>query len=289
MRDPLSLYTPISEDLPALYRVDEASWAQVQDLLAVVDATWRDYLNQLIELPALLSPAAVAVLPPGAADGGDGALLARRDLALEQAAAWLACELPHTAEWHAELAGDDAQRQQALRRKADFLRAAPALWRERSTPTGFLRLLCRWFDLDEDDPAQCPVLIEHARYHQDGDDPGDALQVTLLLPHLAQFHRYERVTQLREWLDRQAPAHLAIRHLLVAPAYWPTLLGEVLPKATRIAEIMDAVRRHLAPAHALHLAEGPDADQPGRPDDLDIGRLPGDGPSGPPAAGVTDA
>ena len=291
MRDPLSLYTPIAEDLPALYRVDHTSWMQIQELLAVVDATWRDYLNQLIELPSLLSPAAPTVLPPGLTPGDNPQVLwERRNRALDQAAAWLACELPDTGEWNAALVDDDRSRQQAVQRKADFLRAAPALWRERSSPTGFLRLLCHWFGLDEQDAAQCPVLIEHSRYrdeheHENADEPADAedhpeplsvLQVTLLIPQLPQFYRYERVSQLSEWLDAQAPAHLAIRHLLVAPAYWPTLLEKVLPAARRIEDILNAVREHLPTSHDLHLAEAEaEAEgQPQRPDDLDLGRLP---------------
>jgi hypothetical protein len=287
MRDPLSLYTPIAEDLPALYRVDQTSWVQIQELLAVVDATWRDYLNQLIELPSLLSPAAPSVVPPGLTPGNDPQLLwERRNEALDQAAAWLACELPDTGEWNAALVDDDRSRRQAVQRKADFLRAAPALWRERSTPTGFLRLLCHWFGLDEHDAAQCPILIEHARYRDEHDtddevadaeahpEPATALQVTLLIPQLPQFHRYERVAQLSEWLDAQAPAHLAIRHLLVAPSYWPTLLAQVLPAARRVEDILGAVREHLPTSHDLHLAEAEAEGQPQRPDDLDLGRLP---------------
>lgn len=292
MRDPLSLYTPIAEDLPALYRVDHASWTQIQELLAVVDATWRDYLNQLIELPSLLSPAAVAVLPPGLTPDDNPKLLwERRNQALDQAAEWLACEFPDSMEWNAALADDNDTRQQAVQRKADFLRAAPALWRERSTPTGFLRLFCRWFGLDEQDPSQCPILIEHARYrdlreHDDEQltdaephhDVTSALQVTLLVPQLPQFIRYERVEQLSVWLDRQAPAHLAIRHLLVAPAYWQTLLDEVLPTATRVEDILSAVREHLPANYDLHLAEAQAEGQPQRPDDLDLGRLPSRAP-----------
>ena len=287
MRDPLSLYTPIAEDLPALYRVDQSSWTQIQQLLGVVDATWRDYLNQLIELPALLSPDAPTVLPPGLpATAPVKTAWERRNQALDTTAAWLACELPDTAEWNANLVDEDADRPEVVQRKAAFVRAAPALWRERSTPTGFLRLFCRWFGLDERDAAQCPVLIEHARYrhrHAEADDasaeadaadPAEVLQVTLLIPQVPQFNRYQRVAQLGDWLDRQAPAHLAIRHLLVAPAYWPTLLSEVLPMATRVEEILRAVREHLPSSHDLHLAEAQADGQPPRPDDLDLGRLP---------------
>lgn len=275
MRDPLSLYTPIADELPSIYRIDGASWAQVRAFVALVDACCREHIERLIELPALLSPAAPAVRPPGA-EVDDAATPGRRDRALDEAAAWLACAFPATPEWSAALADDARTASAALRRKADVLRSAPALWRERGTPTGFLRALCRWFGIDETDADQCPILIEHAAW-LDGDARvgAAALQATLLLPQLAQFHRYERVMRLDAWIAEQAPAHLALRRIFVERGFWPTLRDRALPAARSLDEVFTAVRAHMPAEAALHLAEEGAEDEPPRPDDLDLGRFPG--------------
>ena len=275
----VGLYTPINADLPALYRRDPRSWAQVVAYLDLIDDAWRGYLNQLIELPALISPLALSVTPPGqvsatAIDARDQG----RDVGLNEAARWLGVEFPTEPYWQLEAVlsdetvGENAARQQRnqqrLTRKSAVLARIPALWRRRSTPAGFLAWLCCWFDLARNDAALCPVLLEHHAF-TNADPARAAFNVSLLIPQNERFTTYDDVVTLADWIDANAPAHLIVHYYLIPAAAWSELCQKVLPTATDLETLLTLVRGLVPTVGGMHTHPS-DVDEN---DGLDVGRL----------------
>ena len=142
MTEAVSLYTPIAEELPHIYRTgDRESWRQVQVYLSLVDGVCRHYLNQLVELPAVLSPAARFLTPPGEDESSSLTdIQCRRNQLLDKVANWFGCVFPDYIDWRVDAALSTDHNNEVIRRKSDFLRRCPSLWRRRGTPTGFLAL-----------------------------------------------------------------------------------------------------------------------------------------------------
>jgi hypothetical protein len=269
-------YTPLAQELPAVYQDDVASFAQVGSFLGLADELQRAYVDGLDELTAWLSPLATGMWPPGLVpDAGADAVLEAQLAALEEAARWVGFTFPPS--WPRDGAG-------LAKRRAFLLRAA-RLWRRRTTPRGFLDWFCLAFDITV--VAERPFLVEHFKIgtpiNEDGDpgpDPG--LRATLFVPSTDQFLDFSRRREAIGFVERNAPAHVLVRVCWVRPGF---TLGPVPgpgASAGELAKFRNHVRRVLCSLvsviehqHALRIwtciDEGRDIDR------LGTGRLPGGG------------
>lgn len=266
-------YTPIAEGLPAVFRDDADSFAQIDSYLGLVDDLHREYIACLEELGAWLSPAA-SVWPPGLPlDAGAKALLGRYEELYDELAAWVGFVFPGS--WPRGAAG--------LERRRTFLLHAARLWRRRGTPRGFIDWFCIYFGITE--AAHRPWLLEHFKFGRPASDdavgPAPWLRATLLIPAEAPIRGVDQRAEARHFVERYAPSHVAMRVCWVEPGFeLPALTPYDDPDAR--ASYREKVREQLCTlvgftdhASALHLGECIDD---GRFEDrLDSGRLPGGG------------
>ena len=310
------LYTPIAADLPEIFRHsvsgaatpssapavhpdgagESVSWNQVYDYLSLLDGQLRAYLQQLLELPALLSPLASQMLPPGQAIDGDPlAIQMARDAILNRLASRLGCRFPDLDLWRMRQEDDLSERRMVLQqnqtildRKSDFLRQLPSLWRHRHTPKGFVKCFCGFFGLDVRDPDQCPILLEHFTYRASTvvaqstetsrlRSQPYAHQFMLLIPQRVPFCQYRNTREVARWIHQSAPAHLIARHLWVPTGYWPEFRDRVLPQTMDLNMIYHRLRHGIARFESMHWVDDDQASPPDRADDLNLGRTPGDG------------
>jgi hypothetical protein len=263
-------YTPIAADLPAVYREDADSFAQLDSFLGLVDELHRAYLDRLGELGAWLSPAGSAWPPGLGLTAGGDAVLARYEELYDELASWFGYAFPGS--WPTEAVGVASRR--------DLLLRVARLWRRRGTPRGLLDWFCSYFGLTEE--AQRPELVEHFAYadpatgEADGCDAG--LRATLLVPAGPPFRDRARRGEARQFVDRFAPSHVLVRVCWVRPgsrlprpdrpndpATWEDHRAEV---RRRLRSVVD----HTEHAGAMHLDECR-SDRPVE-DRLGTGRLP---------------
>jgi hypothetical protein len=240
-------YTDLAEHLPSLYQEHEASWEQVRSYLSLLDQWSLKYLDQLEQALVWLSPTAsereagsnadretgrgrvrlsptalerVAEVPGGFVANGESekdkdretrALFARLELC-RQLASWFGLEFPPN--WEEPL---DADRHRELKRKVEFLRHVPRLWRRRGTPQGFVQWFCLYFDVPSD---HRPILLEHFQFMpamiEIAERQRAASRVTLIVPVTAGFDALLRRREVAEFLLRHAPAHLMFRVCFVS-------------------------------------------------------------------------
>lgn len=312
MDEPGSLYVPVEEELPAVYRRDAESWEQIRTFFRPFNVLSRRFLLALEELPAWLSPAAPDVVPPGTWGDDPREQFERQNEVLDEIASWFDFAFEPAALW--ELPTDHGAAGAVLRDKARTLRALPRLMRSRATAPGFLELFCACFRLDPRAEGECPVLLEYGAYRPadgrpsaqagdakvdcstdagdpgelgddgderivcDGDDPpirddGYAWRVSMLLPPVEYFGTWDGLRAVHGWIDREAPAHLWIDVHRVTGSFWTELVREVLPSGASRETILRLVRERVTDDEAVGV------DDPDRPPagagQLNVGRLAG--------------
>ncbi|QDU68930.1 hypothetical protein [Engelhardtia mirabilis] len=298
------LYTPLEEALPAVYRRDAYSFEQIRTYFRPLNVVCRQFVLALDELPAWLSPAATQVTPPGTWGGTEAERIERQSEVLDEVAAWFDFSFEPESVWR--LTEDPSECRALLEAKSRALRALPRLMRTRGTARGFLELFCTAFRLDPRSPDECPVLLEYCAHRPDavepskgapdpgcqpaGDDDeeaeprilcddrvdfltddGIAWRATLLLPPVSTFRTHDGSRDAREWIERNAPAHLWIDLHRVSASFWPELIETVLPSGASRTEVLALVRTRVTADEALHT---------GGDDQLDAGRLPSEGGQG---------
>lgn len=301
-----ALYCPSYSELPEIYRRDSRSWEQIQDYMGMVDSLCRQYLNDLIEFPLWMSPAALDLFPPGSSFTQSARKIAeQQNAALDEVARWMAFDFPQHEIWQINRSDNVQQCRQVLERKADLLRRLPKLFRERGTPKGFLAFFCFCFGLDPRSENECPILIEHFNYRGTGPDSdekrprnktpeirsgdpigvkcerekkdrvddGFAWRCTMLLPQHEVFDSWSKYKTIIHWIHRNKPAHVLIDTYLVTASFWPTLIGDLLPSESRLAEILRQVRMNVDKQEALHLRAKSQLSSGVQ--EIELGRLPG--------------
>ena len=300
MVEATSLFTPLEEELPAVYRRDPESWEQIRTYFRPFNVLCREFVLSLQELPAWMSPAAIDVTPPGSWDADATERVARQSAVLDEVASWFDFAFEPTSVWR--LPDDPVAARRLLEDKAATLRALPRLMRTRSTAPGFLELFCATFRLDPASKEECPVLIEYCAHRAPGgpeipvagepdcpsedtgddsdaedrivcDDPegflrddGIAWRVSMLLPPVEAFTHWDGLREVQEWIERNAPAHLWIDIHRVTASFWPELVDDVLPGGASREQVLAMVRANVTEAESLH-ADGND--------ELNVGRLRG--------------
>lgn len=191
-------YTRLAAQLPAVYREDEASFAQVDAYLGLADDIARAVVAAIEDAPLTVGPDAALRWPAGLPlDAGPDALVAAQLATYDQLADWAAFTFP--AAWGADADG-------VLKRRELLARAA-RLWRRRGTPRGFLDWLCFAFDIA---PADRPYLLEHFKVRPSV-LPEQDLAATLFVvatPGFADFRARREVVEFVAWY---APAHVGMR------------------------------------------------------------------------------
>lgn len=287
MSDDDTLYTPIADVLPGIFRRDADSYRQIGEYLSLVDGLNRTFISDLMQLRTWLSPDAIHCLPPGTlADGRTEKELtfeevARQDELLHELARWFCFVFPPHPNWELEAHRDDlAKAREIVRKKAEVLRRLPRLMRCRGTPTGFISLFCAAFGLDERRTKECPVLIEHYAFREgvaespeepspcapddmgvrcdvaddERNDPW-AWRATLLIPAIEAFSSWSRYRTAANWVRRQAPSHVRIDVYLVAMSFWNDGLGTSLRDADDLEGLLGEVRDNLLSEEAMHTSD----------------------------------
>lgn len=283
MSEPVPLYRPAVEVLPAVYQDDPLSYEQVSGYLSFVDDLLRAYLAALEDVTAWLGPDARGVRPPGlssslatvpAADQEHPEVVALREVFAELAG-WFAFRPPRS--WEQVDGAGNPDPEATLDRQREFLLRAARIWRERGTPRGFLAWLCFWFELDDED--EVPLLLEHFKYRDDhtigstGDTREDAFahRISLLVP-LGPFGTHERRRELVQFVARHAPAHLIVRVCWVATGFEPPKLGD----EAAVRELLRTISSFVEEDDGFHLGKCP-LGEAGPRDRLGQGVLPGGG------------
>lgn len=201
-------YTRIASLLPPVYQEDAPSFAQLDSFLGLVDELNHAYLERLEDLALELGPDTALRWPADLPlDAGGDALTAAYLAVYDEVARWAAFTFPSS--WTTDEDGV------ALRRS--FLARSARIWRRRGTPRGFLDWFCLAFGID---PADRPYLLEHFKA------PGPQLAEpelagTLFVPTSTQFGDYRRRAEAIGFVERYAPAHVALRVCWTEPGFVP--------------------------------------------------------------------
>lgn len=265
-------YVALAQELPAVYQDDAESFAQLDGYLSLVDETFRDYAEEVADVPAWLSPAA-SVWPPGVpVDAGAEEVHAALVDLYDTLAGWFAFRYPGS--WRTDDEG--------MARRREFVWRAARLWRRRGTPRGFLDWFCHYFGVGT---TARPMLIEHFKYgvppaSEPGLDP--ALRATLLVPATTQFREYARRAEAAAFVQRYAPSHVVMRLCWVRAGFALPDPPAQDATAKTLGKYREAMRHLICGIHddvphstALHLGDCVDEGTPR--DRLDVGRLPDDG------------
>lgn len=278
-------WTRLAGQLPPVYQEDEASFAQVDAYLGLVDELGRAVVERLEELFTTYGPDAVLRWPTDVAlDAGPDALLSSYLATYDEVAGWASFAFPPS--WPGDEAG--------LAQRREFLARSARLWRRRGTPRGFLSWFSLYFGLPV---AEQPYLLEHYKAPGSGltDEPYTA---TLFIPGTTTFAGWSLRAQAAEFVARYAPAHVLMRTCFVTPEIFTTLLSlddpSVLPEdptpqqladhvaalATQQADLnalLCSVVSVVGHAGAVHVYECIDVGR--NVDRLDIGQLPTNPPA----------
>lgn len=274
-------YTRLAQQLPAVYADDAASFAQLDAYLGLADELNHAYLERLEDLALTLGPDAALRWPTDVPyDAGRDAVLAAYLDRYDDVARWVAFTFPPS--WGTGEAG--------VVQRREFLGRAARLWRRRGTPRGFLDWFCLAFGI----PADArPYLLEHFKV------PGPQITApeltgTLFVPATAQFSDFRRRHEAVEFVDRYAPAHVALRVCWTRPDFAPPEPPEPPDDPAQVAEFRAAVDTYRADLRALLCSITSYIDHAngirvwecideGRSiDRLDVGRLPSDDRRGSP-------
>lgn len=233
-------YTRLAQHLPAVYADDAASFAQIDAFLGLADELNHAYLERLEDLGLTLGPDAALRWPVDLPlDAGGDTVIDAYLATYDEVATWAAFTFPPS--WTRDEAGV------VLRR--DFLARAVRLWRRRGTPRGFLDWFCLAFCVADD---ARPYLLEHFKV------PGPQITApeltgTLFVPSTEQFSDYRRRHEAAEFVDRYAPAHVALRVCWVRPGFTlpaaPALPAD--PTPTQVATFRGQVDLYRADLRAL--------------------------------------
>ncbi|MCX2183923.1 hypothetical protein KV205_25815 [Streptomyces sp. SKN60] len=275
-------YTRIASLLPPVYQEDALSFAQLDAFLGLVDELNHAYLERLEDLGLVLGPDAALRWPAGLPlDAGGDALIDAYLAVYDEIARRAAFTFPDS--WRRDEKGV------VLRRR--FLARSGRIWRRRGTPRGFLDWFCLAFGIA---PVNRPYLLEHFKV------PGPRiaepeLTGTLFVPAAHPFTEHRRRVEAVGFVDRYAPAHVALRVCWTECGWAPPQPpdppepgpdGDLTPgqRAAFDAEV-DQYRRDLRAllcsttsyvghGDALRLREF--AGRPRIIDRLDVGHLPGE-------------
>lgn len=236
-------YLPLALGLPAVYRDDQESFAQLESFLGIVDDLDLAQLQRVDDLPAWLSPAAPSSWPPALdLDAGADAVARAYAQALDAAASWFAFAFPRS--WPASAA--------LLARRASVLESLARLWRERATAAGFVDFVALYFGLEGDTR---PILLEHFTVAPRPDEtvvtplPDPGLRATLFVPS-APFARHELRREVVAFVDRYSPTHVLVRVCWVGPAFRDGILQPPVAGATP-AQLVDYRERARAVLRTL--------------------------------------
>lgn len=273
-------YLPLALDLPAIYRDDQASFAQLDSYLALIDTLLRDDLADLFDIELWLSPDGLTMWPPGVSPDSPPAGVHRAYLACQdELAAWTGFAFP--VGWPQDDVG--------LRKRRTYLQRAARLWRRRGTPAG----LVDWFSLAFDSAlgGEKPRLIEHYKVADPlapetvEDEPW--LRATLFVPDNGDFGALSLRRQAIAFVDRYAPAHVHVRvcwyrpDAFVFPAA-PTsgsTQTQVTAWQTQIRKVLCELVNVTDHAHAIRVWECIGKGE--AKDRLGVGTLPGGGSTPP--------
>lgn len=263
-------YLPLALGLPAVYQDDQVAFAQLDSYLDLADTLLRSGLIALDDAETWLTPESLDHWPSALpADAGRDAVLDAQWAVQDELASWTGFAFPPS--WPAGAAG--------LKRRRAYLRHAVRLWRERGTPRGFLNWFCLAFA--DATGATAPRLVEHFRV-ADPTDPDVAelepwLHATLFVRGDHRFADYGRRREAIAFVDRYAPAHVAIRVCWVGGRF-------TLPKAPEagsaaVPDWQKAMRTLLCSVvsevdHALGVRIWHCADEGRAQDRLDVGQIP---------------
>lgn len=280
-----SHYTPISEDLPAVMLVDQASARQIESFLSLLDDPNRALIDALEDLETWLSPDGPLERWPidVPLDAGRATHLAAVERLYSELASWFAFMFP--ASWRSTPTAIEKQR--------SFLLRAARLWRRRGTPRGYLDWLCFAFDISEE---HRPFLLEHFKFGQPessssgdlGPEPG--LRATMLVPTTSRFEGIANRRHFIEFATRYAPAHIHLRVCWVrqgftldpVPGPRPTDTADLAVWESNVVEFRERIRDLLCSLvsfidHASGVRIYECIDEGGAADRLGVARLPGGG------------
>ncbi len=265
-------YLPLSLGLPAVYQDDQVAFAQLDSYLDLADTLIRSGLTALEDAETWLSPESLDQWPTAlAADAGRDAVHDAQWAVQDELAAWTGFAFPPS--WPTGAAG--------LKRRRAYLRRAVRLWRDRGTPRGFVSWFCLAFA--DATGSTAPVLVEHFRV-ADPTDPGVAdfdpwLRATLFVRGDQRFADYGRRREAIAFVDRYAPAHVAIRVCWVGRRFTlptpPKSDAGPVAVATWQQQMRDLLCSVVSEVdHGLGIRIWQCADE-GRPQDrLDVGQIP---------------
>lgn len=269
-------YLPLALELPAVYQDDQASFAQLDSFLGLVDTLLRDHLTDLDEAERWLGPDGLTMWPPGLAADATPAAVATAHLANQaELAAWTGFTFP--AGWPVDAAG------RTLRRT--YLRRAARIWRRRGTPAGLLDWFGLVFGAALDGMA--PDLVEHFRVFDPlAPDVGEHdpwLRATLFVRGDGDFAGLSRRREAIAFVDRYAPAHVLVRVCWIRPGAFdlgtpPTPTSspsQVSEWQQQVRDILCGLVSFVDHAHGIRVWECVDAGE--AQDRLGVGALPGGG------------
>lgn len=272
---PSADYLPLAQDLPAVYQEEEASFAQLDSYLGLVDELDRGVLRRLEGITSWLSPLATETWPPALPfDAGEDAVRDATLALLDELAEWTGFRFPTS--WARDAEG--------IARRRAFLLKSARLWRRRGTPRGFLDWFCLAFAVAEDDR---PYLLEHFKFGTpvaaDGETgPEPWLRATLLVRSTETFADVSRRREAIAFVDRYMPAHVHARVCWVKPDFALEDIPGPGASAADIESYRIRVRRLLCSLvsfvdHANGIRIWECIDEGRAVDRLGAGRLPGGG------------
>lgn len=206
-------YTRVAEQLPAVYRDDADSFAQIDAYLGLMDELNHEYAQMIEDLAWALGPDAALHWPAAVPlRAGADALREHHIATYDTLARWFGFEVP----------GMWPRNDEGLARRRQFVTRASRIWRRRGTPGGFVDWFCLFFGVDES--VGRPFLLEHHKiaYLIPGAGPFTA---TLLVPNTGPFHDIAGRVAAAEFARLHAPAHVALRMCFVGLDH----LGSVKP------------------------------------------------------------